>query len=230
MPPVAAWHCPPGDYSLQYGAGRSFMAAPFGSSPVRLTRIMVRAMSEVKFGDMFNKLKLPVIVCATTEGAPVAFLNGSARLLFSPGLSVERMRGQSDIGNLGEILRFQNREEFNAFSQTLRDVGSVVDMDTAVLSYQDDIMPVRLNANAGVIDDAEYFFIYVSDSPVSAPVKKTAWNLGAFVTRILQASHNITNIDDAIQTVLGLAGTYCRVSRVYIFEDIPYSLFLLNYS
>lgn len=181
-------------------------------------------MREIQFGSVYNKLKLPVIVCAATEGTPITFLNGSARLLFAPTLSVERMKGQQDIGNLEDVLRFRNREEFAAFHQMLRDVGSVVDMDSDVLSFQDDVISVRINANAGVIDDLDYFFIYLSDSSLSAAGHKSGAELGAFTTRILQASHHITNVDEAIQAILGLAGTSCNVSRAYIFEDISKSV------
>ena len=173
-------------------------------------------MSKQWFSEIYDKLQVPVIVCRKDAGMPLVYLNAEAKLLVAPTLSVEEMRGRPLPAALEEVVRFQSREKFMAFESALRDSGSVGEVDINILSYQGDVVPVRLFANAAAFPDGEYFVIYLGKS-TRLEVEKGAKD---FLNRILNASHRISDVDKAIQHILQLTGDYARVSRAYIFEDI----------
>ncbi len=170
---------------------------------------------EEKFGALFNKLDLPVLVCRQEKRLPVVFLNAAARLAFSPGRSFGEIAGIPDAGNLGDLMRFQKPGQLRLLEQALLDSGVVGRFDAVVLSFQGDPMPVRLNAGAGTMLGSGYFFIYVNEVPKNSGGEEAE----AFLTRLLVASHGAANVDGAIQNIIGLTGEYVGVSRVYIFED-----------
>ncbi len=170
---------------------------------------------EDAFAEIFNKLDLPVIVCRRERDLPVVFLNAAARLAFLPSLSIMEMGGSDAIGNFGDIVRFRKPGQLRLFEHALRDSGSVGGFDTALLSFQGDVLSSRLSANAGTLRGREYFFIYVNEVPGGNDGKEAE----IFLTKLLGASHNVVNVDAAIHAVIGLAGEYTGVSRVYIFED-----------
>ncbi len=176
-------------------------------------------MGVTDFGAMFNKLKMPVIVCGDSPDFPVVFMNTDARLLFAPSAGNGRNGGENAL--LRDALRFHRKEEWQVFVHSLTYDGTVQNLDAGVYSYQDEILQARINANAGSIGGFNGYFVYVADYPAPERRSRDGLSNGGYMTRILKASHSITDLDDAINTILGLAGMYAKVSRAYIFEDLP---------
>lgn len=173
-------------------------------------------MPENLLADMYDSLKLPVIVCRKSAALPVIFLNVAAKLLFAPNLSVEALRGNPRAGSLASVMRFHRRENYHIFRSALGDFDAVSDFETDILSFQGDIIPVRLHANTVKTAGLSLFIIYAdTGSGIGIGSETDAW----VMNHILDASHRITDFDEAIRHVLKLAGSHTGVSRAYIIED-----------
>lgn len=171
---------------------------------------------QADLANVYDNLPMPVIVCATADDLSVAYMNAAARLVFAPSLSVAEHRGDSEPESLAKVLRFRDPGAFDDFRRALSENGAVCDFDVAVLSYQGEAITTRLYANIARFFGQDYFVVYVGE-PVEASQDVGDARL---MTRILRVGHYTSNINQAIETILRLAGEYIHASRAFIFEDI----------
>ena len=172
-------------------------------------------MSEDIFKAFYDKLPVPVIVCAREDRLPVVYLNPSARMIFTPSMWLENTRNGGGRDALERVFRFQSQEKFNAFTLTLGNAGALADWDVNVLSFQGDIIPVRLDANSVTLEGGSYFVIYLNH------VEKNTHDAEAkLMSQMLNAGNSIADVDQAIQSVLQLVGDHACVGRAYIFEEV----------
>ena len=175
-----------------------------------------RSRMRTAFANIYEKLKVPVIVCSVDEPLPVAYLNAAAKLVLAPNAPRRPPAGRDGTETLEQIMRFSSRDEFRLFRHALGDIGAVSDFDAGVLSFRGDILPFRLHANVASFPGGDYFVIYLSEPPSGGPDEDNS----RFLTRILSASHHCRDADQSIMTVLRLAGEHAGASRALVFETV----------
>lgn len=172
-------------------------------------------MPEKQLAAIYEQLKTPVLICRKSAALPVVFLNPAAKLLFAPHLSLEILRGRNKAGSLASVLRFKKREMFHFFRRELSETGAVSGFDVEILSFQGDVVPARLHANVVAPERDALCIIYVDPREDANACESDAW----IMNRILNASHGVTDFDEAIQRILELAGMHVEASRAFIMED-----------
>lgn len=172
---------------------------------------------QTAFANIYEKLKIPVIVCSADEPLPVAYLNTAARLVLAPDAPAYHSDGGRDCAELEQIVRFRNRDDYHMFRFALGDAGSVSDFNADILSFQGATLPFRLYANAASFSGGDYFVIYLGDPAQEEPGDGNS----RFLTRLLGASHYGRDVDQSIAAVLRLAGEHVGASRALVFEGDP---------
>ena len=170
------------------------------------------------FEKTFKNLQMPVIVCENAKDYPLVFANTSARLLCNPLLTIEKIQNKQTYELFDEFMRFQKKETRDSFFDSLKNMGAVTGYKVSLLTVDDEPFTVYLSSNMVSVDDTEFFVIYANKSDGGG--KLTYEDMDNTITTAFQVAFQTHNIDEAINKILGLVGTYVDVSRVYIFEEI----------
>lgn len=169
------------------------------------------------FEKTFKNLQMPVMVCKDEENYPLVFANTSARLLCNPMLSVEKLKDQDLNESLDDFLRFQKKATKDTFFETLNGMGAVTGYKASLLTEDNEPYTVFLSANKVDVDDENYFVIYANESDGGG--KLTYADVDNTIATAFQVAYQTNDIDEAINKILNIVGTYIDVSRVYIFEE-----------
>ena len=173
-------------------------------------------MVEKEFENLFNKLQMPVMVCNTNDQLTLAYMNGAARIGFSPHLSLEEVNGKIAATPLNRVLRFANPGLFRIFCDRLRGSGSVEPLQTALLSFQEVGLPATVYASRIIVKGRAYYAIYASTNPGADSCQAVA----GLTSMILDISTTSLNADQVIEDILALAGGHIGAGRAYIVEDL----------
>lgn len=170
------------------------------------------------FEKTFKNLQMPVIVCENDHEYSLVFANTSARLLCNPLLTVEKLKDKNTNESFDSFMRFQKKETRKMFLETLTSMGAVTGYKASLLTADDEPFTVYLSSNMVSVYDTEYFVIYVNESDGGG--KLTYVDVDNTIATAFQIAYNTHDIDEAINNILSLVGTYVDVSRAYIFEEI----------
>lgn len=165
---------------------------------------------------------MPVIVCKNTKGHPLVFANTSARLLCNPLLAIEKLKNNQTDELFDDFMRFQKKETRDAFFDSLNNMGAVTGYKASLLTVENEPFTVYLSSNIASVNDTEFFIIYANESDGGG--KLTYADVDNTISTAFQIAFQTHDIDEAINKILGLAGTYVDVSRVYIFEETSHTM------
>ena len=169
------------------------------------------------FSAFFDKLSLPVFVARKNDPLPVVYLNQAAKLYFLPTSwgGQARWIGNDDLHEpLDQILRFQDPDRFTVFKCSLTDSGVVGELSVTLLSFQGELMRVRIVANAMTLDNEGYYVIYL----IKGEERRDSKN--RIVDQMLHASYHLADVNQAVQSILQLAGDHVGASHAFIFEEV----------
>ncbi|MDL2253882.1 diguanylate cyclase [Ruminococcaceae bacterium OttesenSCG-928-I18] len=176
-------------------------------------------MEQRDFGNLFDKLQTPVVVCENREGLPVVYCNEPAALWFMPTYSVDILYREATYGNLKEFVKFRTEEGFDAVRRMLNHSGYVSNYQVDVVSQDYTILPVDiLGCAINVQEENDHFLLYLIKRSEEEEISQA--DTSDQFLNLLNASLLAGDADDALQLVINLAGAYMDVSRVYIFEEI----------
>jgi len=160
------------------------------------------------FETIFRNLPVPVIVCENRAGFPIEYINVSAKIVLqmSATKSVEQLKAATDT------LRFKNAEEQARFYELLSRDGMVSSYKTVVKTFAEEPVCVRISANTVGLYSKEYIVFYLRESACDAPSED-------FLSTILNTAYHSASMDEAIQSIVNLAGSHLGVGRLFIFEE-----------
>ena len=170
----------------------------------------------LSFLSIFKNLQTPVIVCANRPGWPIVFANQGAWLLLNPMLSVDRLRDKTLGSKLPEVLRLSSPDEYENLFGRVRLFGYADGYVTNVTTYEELEKPVVITANFVEEEGEEYFVLYLKELHRD----ESAHGHGEFLFSVFHLAYSIDDIDEAINKLLALVGSYVSVSRAYVFESI----------
>lgn len=170
------------------------------------------------FKNLYDNLRLPVIVAENAPGFPVVYINTEAQLYLSLSISVRRLKHRTILGNFSNILRFDDPQTYDDIESVLKKHGAINELMVTVISYEKEVLSAELSANILEIKGTEYVIFYVRI--LDAVLQKDEAITGELLTRILHEAYDSKSTEETIQAILSLAGRRLNVSRVYIFEDI----------
>lgn len=169
------------------------------------------------FEKTFKNLQMPVLVCENKDNYPIVFANTSARLLFNPMLTVENLKGKATENNFDDFVKFQSEETRDAFLASLKNMRTIAGFKANLLTLDGESFSVYISSNIVNVGSKEYFIMYASEGSDSGILSDE--DVTNILTTAFQIAYNTHDVDEAINKILGLAGTYVDVSRVYIFEE-----------
>lgn len=169
------------------------------------------------FENTFKNLQIPVVVCLDTDKYPIVFANASVKMLANPLLAIENLKDSIAVNYISDILKFSNDESRESFFGSLRTLGSINNFSATILDYDDNPITVSLSANVVRVQSTDYFVIYAYEKSASEDFTMSDTNSILFTA--FHLAYHSTDVDDAINKILGFVGSYAEVSRVYIFEE-----------
>lgn len=169
------------------------------------------------FVNLYSTLQVPVIVCRNDDAMTVVYANASALILLNPSMSTQQQQGAEQVA-LGRLMRFSSNGIQASILQTLRSVGTMDRYRTSFVNSNGETVYIQVVANTVERSDSAYFVLYIQT--VEQDEEAVSEERESVLFSILHTSHHATNIDEAVESIIAIAGRYVNVSRVYIFEDL----------
>lgn len=138
------------------------MGSSFAEMELSEMMFVDNAMDHPEFDNIFSQLQTPVLACNADNISSVAYMNGRARMIFAPHLSIEELQGKTNVAPLGNVVRFRNRALFDGFCNVLNEKGMVEPLQTEVLSYHGEDIPVQISAAHCRLGEKDYRLVFVS--------------------------------------------------------------------
>ncbi len=170
-------------------------------------------MKRHSLANLYAELPLPVLVCRNSPGLPVEYMNVQAVLLLAPSYTLAGPQGETGLGRLADILRFETVETADTFQRNLISSGVASSYSAQLRTADNTSLPITIYANLADYQENEYFVLYL----MQESDRDNAHT--ARLADIISAALLEENVDASINTVLALAGMQAGVSRVYIFEN-----------
>lgn len=172
------------------------------------------------FESTFKSVQTPVLVCRNQEGYPLVFANAKAQILLNPHLTVSNLdeEERDDFGGLSSLLRFRSTEESRDFFSLIRSTGMANRYRATVLSFEDRHIDIYLSGNQVETDEGDFLVLYLHEDE-----RGRTWterDVVDIMDRVFQIAYHSADMNEAINTILRLAGSFAHVSRCYIFEEI----------
>lgn len=168
------------------------------------------------FESTFQSMPFAVIVCRNEPDYPLVYVNTSAKILINPLLDIEGLRGRLEITKTLDMLHFENSETFKLIREGLLTSGGIKGFKTGLLMDDGRNVQVEITANLVTLSADEYFTLYIKEALLENPSGES----DDIMPLIFHTAYHTADINESINKVLSLAGSYVNVSRVYIFEEI----------
>lgn len=166
------------------------------------------------YSKLFGNLGHPVIVCRTDSAYSLVFANTKAQILLNPTLQLpaQEITDTDDPPVLQQLLRFQSVDRLHDLLSVVESVGWVENYQASVLDFNNHLLPMRLSANLATVEDTRYIVLYLRE------VHKRSSDYTDTLRRAFHIAHHNDSVDDAVNAVLRLAGSYVNLSRIAVFE------------
>lgn len=168
------------------------------------------------FRKTFRNAQVPVIVLEDRERYPVVFANARIRLLLNPLLTIDKLKESSGETYLEDMIRFLREEQREGLFRTLAATGTASAYKAELLNYEDVVINVSISANTVEMDGGRCLVLYI-EKEGGGPAET---DINSAVSTAFQIANHTSGVEAAIDDVLAFAGSYVRVSRAYIFEEI----------
>lgn len=161
------------------------------------------------FETIYRNLPTPVIVCVNGSGFPIEHINAAARIV----LQMPTTKTMEQLTVATDALRFRNAEEQVRFYELLSRDGMVAGYKTVVETFAGENIAVQISANTVGLYSKEYIVFYIRESGGREIPDED------FINTILNTAYHSASMDEAIQSIVNMAGNHLNASRAFIFEE-----------
>lgn len=167
--------------------------------------------------EFLKDFPFSIIICKNQEELPIEYMNLKADILFSPERSIQSISKPEETPQFTDFVAEKSLGQATAMIDTIKKVGRVEGWHCEFKSQGDQDSLFSVSANLASVNSEHDYIIFII-APVSISTDHNP-----YTTQYLEMINVVIYEDEteqAINSLLSMAGQIVSASRVYVFEEI----------